>query len=266
MNTVLQPSSVSPQVKKTKIYARLEFDPLLNSKFERAVYMVGDIHAEYDLLKKKIKANDINFCYLICVGDLGVGYELEEKQLRIFKDLDKFFEKRDIIFMSIRGNHDDPSYFDGNYMDKFDNFKLIRDYHTCEINGQVYLFVGGAVSVDRLLNTKDINKATMCYWPDEKFVFSPEKITNSKTDVLITHTAPNWIGPLGKNGIRYYLSEDPTLWEECKAERIELNKLIEYCKPAFHFCGHFHNSFVKNEGGCFSTILDILEIKEFFKY
>jgi hypothetical protein len=100
----------------------------------------------------------------------------------------------------------------------------------------------------------------MSWWEDEAFVLKPELV--DKVDVLITHSAPNWIGDFSKQGIAGWCEKDPTLWEECVKEREDIAKLIELCGAKKHWCGHFHQSHFASHNGCDSRILDILEIVE----
>jgi hypothetical protein len=215
--------------------------------------LVGDIHSEFDTLFRKITHLEIGNCYLIHMGDGGEGFLSEPKQMRQFEHYNNFFKKHNIQYLSIRGNHSDPSYFQGQI--KLSNFELIRDYSYQTFNGEKFLFVGGAVSIDRRIRVPN-----MSWWEDEAFVLKPELV--DKVDVLITHSAPNWIGDFSKQGIAGWCEKDPTLWEECVKEREDIAKLIELCGAKKHRCGHFHQSHFSSHNGCDSRILDILEIVE----
>jgi hypothetical protein len=187
------------------------------------------------------------------VGDLGVGFKSPDKQHREIELLNNRFKKRNIQFKGARGNHDDPKYFLGTV--NHSHFELIRDYSYQTFNGEKFLFVGGAVSIDRRIRVPN-----MSWWEDEAFVLKPELV--DKVDVLITHSAPNWIGDFSKQGIAGWCEKDPTLWEECVKEREDIAKLIELCGAKKHWCGHFHQSHFASHNGCDSRILDILEIVE----
>ena len=216
-------------------------------------YICGDLHSEWDALFRKLNYLKIENCYLIHVGDGGVGFLPEAKQMRQFEHHNDRFKKRNIKYLGIRGNHDDPAYFQGQV--KLSHFELVPDYTYREFNGEKFLFVGGAVSIDR-----QVRVPRMSWWEDEVFVLKPELV--KKVDVLITHGPPSWNGPNEKSGIAGWCEKDLTLWEECLKERQDIDKLIELCQPIKHYCGHHHLSSFVSVNGCDSKILDILEIVE----
>ena len=125
------------------------------------------------------------------------------------------------------------------------------------INDEKYLFVGGAISIDRMFRRENIS-----YWSDEIFNLKEDKI--SDCDVLITHSAPPWIGPTDRERIEYFLSKDPSMWDQLVDERKKHDRLIELSKPKIHICGHFHLSEKKfsEKHSCYSRILDILEFED----
>lgn len=217
------------------------------------IYITGDNHGEYDALLRKIDHLGIGNCYLIHVGDGGVGFKSPDKQKREFDLLNNRFKKRNILFKGIRGNHDDPSYFLGQY--NFSHFELLPDYSYRQFNGDKFLFVGGAVSIDRRIRVPN-----MSWWKDEIFVLKPELV--KKADVLITHSCPLWIGEWTKQGIHSWCEKDHTLWNDCMKERENITKLIDLAQPKNHYCGHMHTSLTAFNQGCKSMLLDILEIVE----
>jgi hypothetical protein len=219
----------------------------------KPTFIVGDIHGKWDALLLKIKAGDIRDFVLIGVGDLGVGFKLEKQQARQFEYVNTFFKSRNIDFIGIRGNHDDPAYFDGSV--DLSNFKLLPDYSYMTLNDKRFGFVGGAISIDRRMRAEGIS-----YWKAESFVLDLSKI--ERCDVLITHSAPSWNGPCDKEGIAHWCARDATLWDECTQERKEHDILLKLCGATRHYCGHFHISSTVDVDGCISSILDELEIKE----
>lgn len=219
----------------------------------KPIYIVGDIHGKWDQLFLKIKASEIRNFTLIGVGDLGIGFKLDKQQSRQFDYINSFFGGKGIDFIGIRGNHDDPSYFDGRV--SMSNFKLLPDYTSLTLNDKEFLFVGGAVSIDR-----KIRKEGVSYWTDEKFVLDHSKI--KRCDVLVTHSVPTWSGPFDKSGISGWCDRDSTLWDECVQERKDHDILLKLCGASRHYAGHFHTSSSVDFDGCVSTILDELEIGE----
>jgi predicted phosphodiesterase len=217
------------------------------------ILVLGDNHGKYDKLFKKLDDLEINNCTLIHLGDGGEGFLPHKKQMRQFEHLNECFKKRDIQYLSIRGNHSDPAYFNGSI--NLSNFKLLPDYTYLTLNDKKFGFVGGAVSIDRRMRAEGIS-----YWKNEKFVLDHSKI--ERCDVLITHSAPSWNGPCDKAGIAHWCDRDVTLWDECVQERKEHDILLKLCGASHHFAGHFHCCFSVDFDGCVSTILDELEIKE----
>ena len=218
--------------------------------------VVGDIHGEWDALFRKIQTLDLKDCTLICVGDLGVGFkDSHAKEIRALQFANDFFAARDIHFLSIRGNHDNPAFFNGE-IQTFSNLRLVPDYHAETLNDKRFLFVGGAISIDRTLRKQGVS-----YWKDEVFKLDQSKL--QRCDVLITHSAPTWNGPIEKNGmLATFCQKDPMLWDECMTERKQHDILLKLCGAKRNYCGHFHQFNVVDFDGCVSTICDILQIAE----
>ena len=221
----------------------------------KPIYIVGDVHGRFDDLINIVKKNEIRDSIIICVGDLGIGFSNHDKTLKQCEYLDKFFRGKDIYFLSIRGNHDSPSYFKGDQRVVLPNFELVQDYTLKEINNQKFLFVGGAVSVDRIKRTP-----TISWWEDEGFNLVMPAI--KRCDVLITHSAPTWNGPSDKEGIGWWCENDATLWDECLQERKNHDILIKLCRAKQHYAGHFHEYYNVDFDGCRSIILSELQMYE----
>ncbi len=225
-------------------------------------YLLGDIHGNFNKLLKTIKDKSIHSCRLISVGDLGIGFNYSyQGELDGIQKLNEIFAEREIDFMAIRGNHDDPAFWgigDGSKAVNLSNFKLLPDYTALDIDDQKWLFVGGGISIDR-----SSRKLNLTYWHDEVFNLDITKIV--KCDVLVTHSGPSWIGPFDKNGIAYWCDRDLDLWEECRKERKDHDMLTKLCQAKQLFLGHFHMFHQVEHGGCLGRILDIDEILEYRK-
>lgn len=229
---------------------------------EQQIILVGDTHGDWSTLFNKIERFDIKDSILIHVGDVGIGFVDSERQHEILCDVNFELSNRDLHMYAIRGNHDDPAYFIG-LNDNYSNLTLLPDYSRLELNGESWLFVGGAVSIDREAINHAGNKIRvqgLTWWEDEGLVYDPYRI--SQCDVLVTHTAPSWVGPFDKEGLAYYTDKDPTLWNECVVERSRMNEIVTACGAKKHYCGHFHVSMGAEVNGCRSRILNILELLE----
>jgi len=212
------------------------------------IIICGDTHGGWDTLFRKIDHNNLKDFTLIHVGDIGIGFKANrDKEMRGLEHENARLLKRGIQFIGIRGNHDDPAYFDGSV--KLSNLELIQDYSLRQLEGEGFLFVGGAISIDRVHRKQDVS-----WWVDEKFILDESRCV--KADVVITHSAPPWNGPLDKTPF----TDDHALFQECKEERLQIGRLLELSKPRAHYCGHFHMYLRADHLGCRSVILDEFEL------
>jgi len=235
------------------------------------IVFTGDWHGEYDRAYRKIKALDLRDCVIIQVGDFGIGFERRKKDLRKLDILNKQLVNRNIILYAIRGNHDDPIYFDGSI--NLSNLKLLKDYTVLDIEGVKILCVGGAISIDRKPNPdvvdaygrkyKGRTEGTN-YWSNEAFVFQNVDLVN--IDIVVTHTAPDFAPPYTKYGMEKWIKHDPELSELVDKERSELTILYEQLKKTNNighwFYGHFHSS---NTDYTDNTKFVLLNEHEFFE-
>lgn len=222
----------------------------------RPIFVLGDLHGKFRELERQISRINIKDCHLICVGDLGMGFNYNRQgEIKGLRNFNETLKKRDISFLAIRGNHDDPQYFDGNI--KFSHIELLADYTYRTIEGRSFLFVGGAISIDRKMRLEGKS-----YWRDEVFVYEPEKITE-RAEVLITHTGPEWIGPTVLAPIvQGWAADDATLIDDLNRERAQMTSLYLKVKPKKAYLGHFHESTSTLRNGTAARILDELEIIE----
>ena len=115
-----------------------------------AIYCIGDLHGKFDQLAEKVRQIKPH-SHLICVGDIGLGFEDSNHPSCLFYLNDVATEMNIHIWMII-GNHDNPFIFRGLQNvcnDSFSHIKLMADVDSLELDGQHVIFVGGAISVDR---------------------------------------------------------------------------------------------------------------------
>lgn len=215
------------------------------------IYVCGDIHSDWDKWDEKVKYFNLRNCCFIHCGDGGEGFLPFDWWL----DLNEICKERNIQFLNVRGNHSDPDLFRGENRIHYSHLEFLEDYSFKRINGLEFLFVGGAISTDRYKR-----KVGYGYWLDERFVLEIDKI--KPCDVLITHSAPIWNGPISKVSIEGECKKDLTLWDDCCKERADITELIELCMCDRHFCGHFHEYYMSERDGCRSRILGKVEIIE----
>lgn len=223
---------------------------------ELPLILLGDHHGDWNELFYRIQTLKLKNCYIISVGDCGIGFADKRKQIKQVEKLNKEFKTNNIYFKAIRGNHDDPAYFKNELRICLENFELLEDYTTYEYNSKTIQFIGGAISIDRTGRKEGVS-----YWKDEKVTFKKDMC--KVVDILVTHTAPSWCFPQYFNEMVYgWAREDAYLLEDLTDERGVLNEICKLCKPKLHFYGHFHSSCLEEFDGCKHKLLDIDELYE----
>lgn len=243
------------------------------------ILLLGDIHGNFNFLKHKINSKNITDCTIIQVGDFGIGFTYKENDELTLNNLNDFLKDFNVTMYAIRGNHDNPDFFNGSYV--LSNLKLLPDYTTLNIEGTNFLFIGGAISVDRTERIKQNNSnirygsRKRCYWDNEGIVYKPEITKTVKgIDILVTHTAPDWCEPNNKLGFGSFVEDwaknDINLIRDLSLERNEMTNifldLYENNKIKKHFYGHFHFSKFDTHNGVDHHLLDINELYQFYNF
>lgn len=202
---------------------------------------IGDIHGEFGVINK----TGISHCNVIQVGDFGLGFS--KKDMQTMEYWNESWKSRDIHVYAIRGNHDEPKYWDGTYKDRWSNIHLVPDYTMLELEGESWLCIGGATSIDRVFRKQDRD-----YWKDEVFNYDEEKLEKvlkdcGGADYVVTHTAPQFCYPIHTNAmVNSYCGRDTHLRLELQVERELMtrahNIICSHKKPKAWFYGHFHAS------------------------
>ena len=219
----------------------------------KPIVFLGDHHGVWWELLWELENKKIRDCYVVSVGDCGMGFVDKKTELSRIQTLNEDFKSRNINFLGIRGNHDDPSYFTGDDRIQLSNFELIEDYSVYEHNSKLIQFIGGAISIDR--KGRHEGKS---YWSGEGLNFYKDKL--QKVDILVTHTAPSWCFPQQFNEMVYgWAAEDDSLLRELTKERAVMDEIFEVCKPTLHLYGHFHSSWTEEINGCKHKLLNINE-------
>ena len=242
------------------------------------IVYVGDIHGAWKTFKSLIDryklGNIEEITYIIQVGDFGIGFN-NKYDMQTLEDLNNFFKERNIICIAIRGNHDDPSFFQGNHI--YSNLQLVPDYTTIEIDGKKHLFVGGAVSIDRKYRVSQDQKeasygsSQRSWWYDEIFILDEEKLKDIYgVEVVVTHTAPEWCHPDNRKGFGNLVDEfvynDKDLYADLDKERQDMSKMFQILKNngnyiKKHYYGHDHASSISMNGYCIHYLLNINEFR-----
>lgn len=224
------------------------------------MYILGDIHGDFNVISYFAQDNkDREPITLIQVGDFGAGFHSEF--LNDMEYLNSVLREFNVTLYAIRGNHDDPKFFDGTHT--WSNIKLLSDYTVLVLEGKRILFIGGATSIDRLQRTP--NKS---WWEGEPFNLDVEKLSLFEgVDIVVTHTAPDFAYPLGFNHlVMSYAGYDASLLNDLTNERSSLKiaykTLTEKNNISNWFYGHFHDTqttFFEN------TKFNLLGINHFYQ-
>ena len=230
------------------------------------IIFIGDIHGDFKELTARFIRNQIRDSYLIQVGDFGVGFRSVDEENIELDVLNSFLNSGNNMLYVVRGNHDDPSYFQKN--SGFSNIIYLADYSVINLDNLNLLCVGGALSVDRASRTVGKN-----YWVNERFIYDGAKLVDalediSTLDIIVTHNAPSEFWPYEFDYVvTYFARRDPTILRDLKSERADISKLLRSVmsldrKPKQWFYGHFHSS---NSGKWNDIESHALGIMEFFK-
>ena len=218
--------------------------------------MVGDLHGDFcsNLLGNfRENMSKLFNSTFIQVGDFGLGFQSVINDVKELREFNDFLEKNNNTMYVIRGNHDNPEFFNGKFT--YSNLKLIPDYSVLNLEGKNFLCVGGGTSIDRLRRAPGIS-----YWEDEKI----KEITNEypEIDVLVTHVPHREV--LGHDKphdlLNHYMKMDITLHAKIEREVAVLNGIFDSVKPRVWYSGHLHFSDTKEWNNCIHTILGIDEI------
>jgi calcineurin-like phosphoesterase family protein len=184
------------------------------------------------------KLHGLTDTLVICVGDCGFGFDsIKNIILMREKQWDNFLENRNLYVIFIRGNHDNPEWFNPtSFINKnlnTERFCLIPDYTVIEWNDKKILCVGGGVSIDK---NKRIYGKTM--WHGEEMQIKGRLLPDENIDILVTHVVD--INMLTIPIRRISIDEQIDL--ELKSESELARSLYFIYKPKIWCHGHYHQS------------------------
>ena len=252
------------------------------------IYAIGDIHGEFKSIANWIKICDLSNCALIFCGDFGLGFTSVQKEHDELSKAQKLCEERDIDCYIIRGNHDDPEYYNGTSKNLvLSRFKPLSDYTVIKSPQHNILCLGGAVSIDRsrrisfyqngiqimmlkrhLSYNKARDKVKPTWWENEGFVYNEEILkeiikSGLNIDVICSHSVPENAYPIlsNQNSILMFDS-DSNLKFDIKRERENLSSVLDFLKKngsnVLHwYYGHFHEHNTENIDGMTFHLLDM---------
>lgn len=245
------------------------------------ILILGDTHGNFREFQRKFDSAKVEGATILHVGDFGVGFkETDSKEVHFLQELNGFLKKRNSIMYAIRGNHDNPKYFNGDY--SYSNLKLVPDYTVIEIEGQNFLMVGGAISIDRRRRLNEmqmfsaVGRYLESYWYDEHFKLNENKLKDFKDiDCVITHSVPGEAKPINDYDNHYmshghlvesFAKHDSKLKDDLNKERKDLSKMLKILKEnntiKSWYYGHFHSSHKETIDGINFVMVGVSELIE----
>lgn len=259
----------------------------------------GDIHGMFDELVYRMTALcRMEHTVVIVAGDCGFGFHRRWYYDEVYRRVLPKLERADCHVVFVRGNHDNPAYFDGEEIN-MKRWVAVADYSTVTAAGHRVLCVGGATSVDRknresfvppeirvrrLYETAEMRRSRenmeyICrlepadYWPLEQPFFDTEAMKaiwreGQKIDTVVTHVAPSMCEDVvPPSWLEYLIENDQTLPDDMRHDREVMDALLErlrkHCHPVRHwFYGHYHHSWQADIDGIRYTMLKEMEMKE----
>ena len=237
---------------------------------ERHLWICGDIHGELsNFIWKAACQLKIRIADILIVGDFGAGFGRPKSMDVAYAKICSALEENDIRLYTIRGNHDDPAFFDG--LHDYEHLRFLPDHRTIELCGKKIYPIGGAVSTDidlvdpltrksrRMQNDALIRfgSSKRIWWPDE----TPVQITENLpeiADIVVSHEAPLSFAPVP---LREAHVRDCT-WQKVVESRRYLDFVLNKVKPSQWFYGHYHSHYEGNFQGTHYLGLDIAEMAQ----
>jgi|TARA_R110000765_G_scaffold263114_1_gene362920 predicted phosphodiesterase len=246
----------------------------INKEFDR-LFFLGDTHGNNMQIAGHLikgKAERFESKAIVHVGDFGIGFEttLDEEYRKLDKLNTRLMEHNVTLYV-VRGNHDDPSWFDGTPFPVSGNIIFVQDHTLLTIklkdkDEPVKIYCnGGAVSVDRTKGT---------YFVDEKFTCPSEtELLEIPTDldVIVTHNRPLGCYPSVYNeAVMRWCTMDDMLDFDLRKEQTEMKRMFDSIRQRNnsrnniqHYFGHYHWSHKERIGDMAHITLAKAELAEF---
>ena len=237
---------------------------------ERQLWICGDIHGELsNLVWKASRQLKIRNADILVVGDFGAGFGRPKSTDVAYAKVCAELNEKDICLYTIRGNHDDPAFFDSSH--DYERLHFLPDHHAIELCGKKIYPIGGAVSTDidlidplmrksrRMQNNSLIRfgSSKRIWWPDEAPSKAPENLPET-VDIIVSHEAPLSFEPP--------LMRETHVHDDTRQKVVESRRYLDFVlntvRPSRWFYGHYHKHYEGHFQGTHYLCLDIAEMTQ----
>lgn len=220
------------------------------------LYVVGDVHGQYKELvfriTQKYKIQDAN---ILVLGDFGIGFNKTMPDL--YKWSEEKLKKNNIEIDVLRGNHDNPEYFDGEH--DYPRLRFLKDHEVYNFADHDVYIIGGANSTDLvytdLLGREKHRIQGVDWWKEEDIIKKDKSHLPLRVDIIATHAAPLAFDPIIKRDDQ--TSEQQ--YEKILEERKYLDQVLKEVNADYWYYGHYHSSFSGSYGKLLYRCLPPLE-------
>lgn len=227
------------------------------------IIAIGDVHGKISRLTDSIQDLGVKGANFIQVGDFGLGFDSPIKESKKLHELDIMLQNNDCRMWVIRGNHDNPMFWDPSFSYETTNITFVPDNTLLEIGEKKCFFAGGAISIDRKNRMKGVS-----YWPKEAYVWNRPNETPTNIDVVFTHDVYHPCSPFSVDSpfTERRMNLDGELRSDLVESQEQMKQLYDFVSsinPEFSwYHGHYHESRFTANGGQKTYCLSELEFKE----
>lgn len=136
---------------------------------------------------------------IIVSGNGGIGLKSKQYYDETFGKLEKSLADNNCYIFFVRGNSDDPTYFENRLID-FEHIKTIPDYSVIVLKTFNCLCVGGSYSIDKEWKLDQEQRfGKKSYWENEAPTMDEEQLDEIlkefKISCVVTSTSPSFVYP-----------------------------------------------------------------------
>ena len=204
-------------------------------------YIPSTLNRGYDETKKQVDSllklkpqKKYSNSIIICAGDNNIGFNNEDYYRNLFSNMNEFLSKTDTTLIFVRGNNDDPSFYNEKKID-LSHIKTIPDYSVIITKKGGIICIGGGLSLDRtwrekrqkLISNISNGKRRKLYWEDEMPQFKEDELNEILSNEfnifgVISHVAPTFAFP---EIVYDNASNDEKIDADKELERIVMDKV-----------------------------------------